>query len=135
MGQLAGSWQRGEIDKVGGKLMRMLLKELAGELARELVRDKARELMRELIGSCLRAKQRHYGKAWLFKRLTKGLAKRQAMPQIYGRYCRKNSLGESGPFVALVLLMTQCKIRVNLGFREFCKGEITVLHRDEKIKN
>ena len=32
----------------------------------------------------------------------------------------------------LFLLKTQCKIRVNLGFREFCKGEITVLHREEK---
>ena len=85
---MAGSWQRGKIVKVGGKLMRMLLKELAGELARELAKELARELMRELIGSYLRAKQRHYGKARLFKRLTKGLAKRQAMPQIHRRYCR-----------------------------------------------
>ena len=74
---MAGSWQRGEIVKVGGKWMRMLLKELAGELARELVRDEARELMRELIGFYLPAKQRPYGKARLFKRLTKQPAKRK----------------------------------------------------------
>ena len=67
---MAGSWERGEIVEVGGKLMGMLMEELAGEFARELEGELARELMRELIGSYLPTKQRHYGKARLFKRLT-----------------------------------------------------------------
>ena len=32
------------------------------------------------------------------------------------------------------MLKTQCKIRVNLGFTEPYKGELTVLHNDKKIK-
>ena len=37
-------------------------------------------------------------------------------------------------YISFAQHMTQCKIRVNLGIREPCKGEITILHREPKNK-